>query len=134
MIKGLKYRAKDVGKYERENNTNLAALLGEVMSGVDSLAGVIALGMGCDKDKAYDLIQSELDEGIELEEIQQNVLDALGKSGFMRGIVKKLDIKAIYEAQIMPQINDLLVPTQTEEVETILPTTEQTEDFEGHIA
>lgn len=130
MIKGLKYRAKDIGKYEKENNTNLAALLGEAMSGVDSLAGVVALGMGCDKDKAYDLIQSELDEGVELEDIQQNVLDALAKSGFMRGIIKKLNIKQIYEAQIMPHINGLLAPVQTEEMETIEPI----QEMEGVIA
>ena len=130
MIKGLKYRAKDIGKYEKENNTNLAALLGEAMSGVDSLAGVVALGMGCDKDKAYDLIQSELDEGVELEDIQQDVLNALAKSGFMRGIIKKLNIKQIYEAQIMPHINGLLAPVQTEEMETIEPI----QEMEGVIA
>ena len=108
MIKGLKFKAKDVAKYERENQTNLAALLGEVMSGIDSLASVIAIGMSCDKDKAFDLIQSELDEGVELEDIQQNVLDAMADSGFMRGIFKKMNIKQIYQAQIMPKMEELL--------------------------
>lgn len=116
MIKGLKYKAKDVAKYERENNTNLAALLGEAMSGVDSLAGVIALGMNCDKEKAFDLIQDELDAGIELEDVQQGVLDALAASGFMRGIIKKLNIKEIYQSQIMPQIETLTQGETMQEV------------------
>ena len=117
MIKGLKYRAKDIGRYEKENNTNLAALIGEVISGVDSLAVVVALGLGVDKDKAYDFIQTELDEGVELEDIQQDVLDALGKSGFMRGIIKKIKIKEIYEAKIMPLLNEMIEQEQNEEME-----------------
>lgn len=109
MIKGLKFKAKDIAKYERENQTNLAALIGEVMSGIDSLATVVSIGMGCDKEKAFELIQVELDDGVELEDIQQNVLDSLADSGFMRGIIKKINIKEIYQAQIMPKMDALLM-------------------------
>ena len=35
MIKGMKFKAKTMRKYEKENKTNLAALIGEVLSGLD---------------------------------------------------------------------------------------------------
>lgn len=114
MIKGLKFRAIDVARYERENQTNFAAIIGEVMSGVDSLAGVVALGLGVDKDKAFDFIQAELDEGRDLEDIQQDVLDSLAKAGFMRGVIKKINVKELIEQQIAPALAQMGIVEQAE--------------------
>jgi hypothetical protein len=108
MIQGLKFRAKDVAKYERENKTNFAAIIGEVMAGVDSLAGVISIGLiGVNKDQAFDLIQDELDNGVDLEDIQQTVLDALANSGFMRGVISKIKVKELMEQQITPALTQM---------------------------
>lgn len=117
MIQGLKFRAKDVAKYERENKTNFAAIIGEVIQGVDSLAGVISLGLiGVSKDQAFDLIQDELDSGVDLEDIQQEVLDALGKSGFMRGVISKIKVKEMMEQQITPALAQMgIVEVQEEQ-------------------
>lgn len=116
MIQGLKFRAKDVAKYERENKTNFAAIIGEVMSGVDSLAEVIALGLKTDKETAFDRIQDELDAGADLEDIQQDVLDSLAKAGFMRGVIKKIKVKELMEQQITPALAQMgIVDVQEEQ-------------------
>jgi hypothetical protein len=107
MIQGMKFRAKDVAKYEREQKTNFAQLIGEVMSGVDSLADVIAIGLKTDKDRAFDIIQDELDTGIDLEDIQQDVLNALAKAGFMRGVISKIKVKELMEKQIAPLLEQM---------------------------
>lgn len=129
MIQGLKFRAKDIAKYERENQTNFAQLIGEVMSGVDSLADVLVIGLKTDKDGAFDLIQDELDEGRDLEDIQQDVLDALAKAGFMRGVISKIKVKELMENQITPLLAQMGVKEVQEEqnvqVEQTIEATEE---------
>lgn len=115
MIQGLKFRAKDVAKYERENKTNFAAIIGEVMQGVDDLAGVISIGLiGVNKDQAFDIIQDNLDNGIDLEDIQQEVLDALAKSGFMKGVIRKINVKQMMEQQMTPLLEQMGIVDQKE--------------------
>lgn len=118
MIQGLKFRAKDIAKYERENKTNFAQLIGEVMSGVDSLADVLVIGLKTDKDGAFDIIQDELDAGVDLEDIQQDVLNALAKAGFMRGVISKIKVKELMEQQITPALAQMGI-VEVQEVQNV---------------
>lgn len=76
----LRFRSKDIAAWERENDKSIFDLLDTKL---ENLAAFICLGVGCNEEKAYDILDSELEkEGIDTLKVLENIIKELQRYGF----------------------------------------------------
>ena len=91
----LKYKAKDIRNFERDNECSIFDILDIE---IDHLVTFIKLGYGVDEDRAFDLLDKELEkEDMDTIGVLEQVMTALQRYGFfprrvnLAAILKKIE-------------------------------------------
>jgi len=99
----LRFRAKDIRDYEKKVGKSIYTLIED--NSLDNIVEFIKMGAGCDEDKAFDLLDIELEKpDIDTTTIFFDIMGQLQRYGFLP---KKLKLMVVKEKFIkeMEQMN-----------------------------
>lgn len=112
----FRFRAKDIAKFERTHKKSILDVIDEMDTSIDTLVSFIRLGYGVDEDKAYDILDNELEkEGMDTFEVLKDIFRSLQRWGFFP---KKVNLAIVLKRMDLAfnQVNSAL----TEEAQTLV--------------
>lgn len=92
----LRFRSKDIKEFEKAYNKSIYELIED--NSIESIINLIKMGMGCDDDKAHDILDAELEkDGVDTTTVFFDILSSLQRYGFLP---KQLNLMVMKEIMV----------------------------------
>lgn len=88
----LRFRSKDISAYEKKVGKSIYEIVED--NSIDRIVELISMGYGCDIDKAYDILDTELEkEGVDTTTVFLDILESLQRWGFFPKSIQMSTLK-----------------------------------------
>ena len=107
MMLNLRFRSKDIKEFEKAHNKSIYELIDD--NSIEGIINLIKMGVGCDDDKAHDILDAELEkDGVDTTTVFFDILSSLQRYGFLP---KQLNLLIMKELMIkeMEKMNSQIV-------------------------
>ena len=95
----LRFRSRDIRDFEKSNNKSIYELIEN--NDIGTIINLIMLGACCDEDKAYDLLDLELEkDGVDTTTVFFDILNSLQKYGFLPKQLNLLTMQSVMMAEM----------------------------------